>query len=204
MSRQKQANKTGIMPQLGIAAVACLLLSACGYQTPLPDTAIAPAGAFGSNGDEDIAAINLASWAFSSSRNTHDHPIETARSVAAVDYLAGELSSNPRWIGMSPFVQMEMLQARQQVRSAMGIDPNARSQFVIDSLSRYAASLADNGDQAKALQYLSNPAFTLGPQITEARLEQLPFMSLTNIATQRAASSIGDGSGTSDGGSNLP
>ena len=191
MSRQKQANKTGIMPQLGIAAVACLLLSACGYQTPLPDTAIAP-------------AINLASWAFSSSRNTHDHPIETARSVAAVDYLAGELSSNPRWIGMSPFVQMEMLQARQQVRSAMGIDPNARSQFVIDSLSRYAASLADNGDQAKALQYLSNPAFTLGPQITEARLEQLPFMSLTNIATQRAASSIGDGSGTSAGGSNLP
>lgn len=183
---------------LFIVLAMVLGVSACGYQTPLPDTALAPDGAFGSNGDEDIAAINLASWAFSSSGNTRNRPIEAARSVAAVDYLAGELSSNPRWIGLSPFVQMEMLQAREQVRTAIGVLPNAGSQAVVNSLSRYAASLAENGDQAQAAQYLTNPIFTLGPRATEARLENLPFMSTTNVATQRASASMGNGSGGND------
>ena len=157
-----------------------------------------PPGAFGSNGDEDIAAADLASWAFSSSRNTRNHPIEAARSIAAVDYLAGELNSNPRWIGISQLVQMEMLQARTQVRSVIGIAPNARSQLVVNSLSRYAAALVATGNQAQAAQYLANPAFTLGPLLTEAKLVNLPFMSLTNVATQRAAASIGNGTGTND------
>jgi len=183
-------------------ATLCLAVAGCGYQTPLPDTALAPPGAFGSNGDEDIAAVNLASWAFSSSRNTCNHPIEAARSIAAVDYLAGELNSNPRWIGISPLVQMEMLQARAQVRSVMGIAPNARSQLVVNSLSGYAAVLAATGNQAQAAPYLANPAFTLGPLPTEAKLENLPFMSLTNIATQRAAASVGNGTGTNE--NNLP
>jgi len=181
-----------------ILLAANLAVGACGYQTLLPDTAQAPEGAFGSNGDEDVAAINLASWAFSLSTNIRHNPIEAARSVAAVDYLAGELSSSPRWIGISPFVQMEMLQAREEVRAAIGILPNARSQVVVNSLSRYAASLAENGDQLQALQYLTNPAFTLGPKLTEARLENLPFMSTTNVATQRAAASMGGGSGNND------
>ncbi len=202
-SRQaSSANPEAAARCICVVVMACLGVAACGYQPPLPDTAIAPPGAFGSNGDEDVAAVNLASWAFSSSRNTRNHPIEAARSVAAVDYLAGELTSNPRWVGLSPFVQMEMLQARAQVRSTMGIAPAARSQLVVNSLSRYAASLAENEDRTEAAQYLTNPAFTLGPQLTEAKLENLPFMSVTNIATQRAAASLGDGSGAND--NNLP
>ncbi len=179
-------------------AVASLTLAACGYQTPLPDTAFAPPGAFGSNGDEDVAAINLASWAFSAPRNTRNHPVEAARSVAAVDYLAGELTSNPRWIGLSPFVQMEMLQARDEVRAAMGIAPGTRSQTVVNDLSSYAASLAYDGNQFQAARFLADPAFTLGPQLTEARLQNLPFLTVTNVATLRAAASMGNGSGTGE------
>ena len=186
------------MARLFVVSTANLVIVACGYQTPLPDTAQAPDGAFGSNGDEDVAAINLASWAFSSSINTRNHPIEAARSVAAVDYLAGELSSSPRWIGLSPIVQMEMLQAREEVRAAIGVLPSTRSQVVVNGLSRYAASLAEDGNRVQALQYLANPAFTLGPKLTEARLENLPFMSTTNVATLRAAASMGGGSGTND------
>lgn len=183
--------------KLHLILAVSLTVAACGYQTPLPDTAQAPEGAFGSNGDEDIAAINLASWAFSLSANTRNRPIEAARSIAAVDYLAGELSSNPRWIAISPLVQIEMLQAREEVRAAIGVTPGARSQVVVNSLSRYAASLLENGDQAQAAQYLANPAFSLGPKATEDRLTNLPFMSATNVATQRAAASIG-GSGNND------
>ena len=187
-----------VMIRFFVILTASLAVSACGYQTPLPDTAQAPEGAFGSNGDEDVAAINLASWAFSSSSNTRNRPIEAARSIAAVDYLAGQLSSSPRWIGISPFVQMEMLQAREEVRAAIGVLPSTRSQAVVNSLSRYAGFLAEDGDKVQALQYLDNPVFTLGPKLTEARLENLPFMSTTNIATQRAAGSISGGSGLND------
>ena len=176
----------------------CMAIAGCGLSTPPPDTAIAPPGAFGSNGDSDIAAINLSSWAFSLSRNLRNRPIEAARAVAAVDYLGGQLSSSPRWIGISPIVQSEMLQARQQVRSAVGIAPNAQSQLVVSSLASYAAVLAQTGDQDQAARYLANPAFTLGPQATVAKLENMPFLSETNIATQRAAASAGNGTGTSD------
>ncbi len=189
-------------PRVWLTATACLALAACGLQTPLPDTAQAPPGAFGSNGDDDIAAINLASWAFSSSHNTRNRPIETARSVAAVDYLAGQLSSSGRWITLSPIVQMDMLQARKEVRATLGIAPDAPSQVVVTSLSRYAAAMAEHGDQAAAAQYLANRAFTLGPQMTEARLNNLPFLSTTNIATQRAVGALGNGSGGHD--NNLP
>ncbi len=184
--------------RLCAVVAAGLALAACGYQTPLPDTAFAPPGAFGSNGDEDVAAVNLASWAFSSSRNIRNHPVEAARSVAAVDYLAGELTSNPRWVGLSPFVQMQMLQARDEVRAAMGIAPGTRSQLVVNDLSRYADSLLEDGSPGRAARFLTDPAFTLGPQLTEARLRNLPFLSVTNVATLRAAASIGNGSGTGE------
>jgi hypothetical protein len=182
--------------------LACLSLGACGLQGPPIDTAIAPDGAFGSNGDSDIAAINLSSWAFSSARNTRNRPVEAARAIAAVDYLAGQLSSSPRWDGMSPIVKGEMLQARAQTRAVIGVAPDARSQLVVSSLASYAASLAANGDQAAAAAYLANPAFTLGPAATEAKLMDLPFMSPVNIATQRANADAGNGTGTSSTDSN--
>ena len=176
----------------------CSAIAGCGLATPPPDTAIAPPGAFGSNGDSDIAALNLSSWAFSSSSNLRNRPVEAARAVAAVDYLGGQLSSSPRWAGLSPIVAGEMLQARQQVRGVLGIAPNAPSQVVVSSLAGYAAALSPNGNPAQAAQYLANPAFTLGPQMTEAKLVNMPFLSETNIATQRASASGENGLGDSD------
>ncbi len=177
----------------------CLALAGCGVATPPPDTAQAPPGAFGSNGDSDVAALNLSSWAFSSARNLRGRPVDAARAVAAVDYLAGALSTGGRWITLSPIVQTQMLQARQQVRTTLGIVPNAPSQVVVTSLANYAATLAATGDQATAGQYLSNPPFTLGVQATESLLQTMPFLRETNIATQRAAAAAGNGGGPDNG-----
>ena len=96
----------------GALAAACAALAACGLQTPPVDVAQAPPGAFGSNGDSDVAAVNIASWGFSASRNLRNRPVEAARSVAAVDYLAGQFNNSGRWDTISPIVQMDMLQAR--------------------------------------------------------------------------------------------
>ncbi len=198
-SRQSAIHKSPAVFGFCIAALTCLAMTGCGYQTPLPDTAIAPEGAFGSNGDQDIAAVNLSSWALSSPRNTLNRPAVAARSIAAVDFLAGELESNPRWSALSPLVKMDMLQARAEIRNAVGIAPDARSQLVVNSLCGYALALVDGADQAQAGQYLTNAAFTLGPQATEARLQDLPFLSAANIATMRAAGAVGNGSGVNDG-----
>jgi hypothetical protein len=48
-------------------------------------------------------------------------------------------------------------------------------------------------------QYLTNPPFTLGVQATEAKLQNMPFLRETNIATQRAAAAAGNGGGPDNG-----
>jgi hypothetical protein len=92
-----------------------------------------------------------------------------------------------------------MLQARTETRSALGIAPDARSQLVVNSLCGYAAALGDGANQAQAVQYLASPAFTLGPEVTEARLQDLPFLPTANVATMRAVGAVGNGSGVNDG-----
>jgi hypothetical protein len=203
MSKTRNVAQHSKMTAAGslMCIAACLAVAGCGLQTPPPDTAQAPPGAFGSNGDSDIAALNLSSWAFASARNLRNRPVDAARAVAAVDYLGGALSTGGRWITLSPIVQTQMLQARQQVRATLGIVPNAPSQVVVTSLANYAATLAATGDQAAAGQYLTNPPFTLGVQATEAMLQNMPFLRETNIATQRAAAAAGNGGGPDNGNS---
>ncbi|HUA77404.1 MAG TPA: hypothetical protein VMA86_07010, partial [Acetobacteraceae bacterium] len=106
---------------------AALALAACA-PTPPPSTARLPPGAFGGNDDNDIMAINTAVWAFSNPARTHGNPINAIRAVLAIEYLGGELSSNPRWDFMSQLTKLQMLQARQEVRETLGIALNAPSQ----------------------------------------------------------------------------
>ena len=179
-----------------VLVVAGLTLSGCALEDPQVDTARLYGPAFGSNADPDQAAINISSWAFSSASNTANRPIEAARAVAAVDYLAGELNTGFRWAQMSPIPKMEMLNARAQVRTAIGIAPNARSQSVVDRLLT-AADALQHQDAAAAEAALAAPTFTLPPQETLARLDRLPFMSQTNVATQTALRASGQLDGCS-------
>src|SRR4051812_37490849 len=101
--------------------LAFLVPAGCAAVTPPPDTARLPPNAFGVYADGDIGAINQAQWAFASPARTRNNPADAARAVAAVDYLAGALSTYPRWDFMSPLTKQEMLWARVEVRQAVGI-----------------------------------------------------------------------------------
>lgn len=163
-----------------------LLAAGCASIAPPPDTARLPPNAYGLFADNDIGAINLAQWAFADPARIRNDPADAARAVAAVDYLAGELSSNPRWFAMSPITKGQMLQAREEVRQALGVAPGAPSQLVVDGLLGAANALAA-GDRPAALAALRAPVFIWPPEQTLARLSNMPFLPTANVASQRAA-----------------
>ena len=167
-----------------IAVLICLMLTACGAVAPPPDTAQLPQGAFGTT-DNDMAAANQASWAFASAARTRDNPVDAARAVAAVDFLAGQLSSSPRWNSVSSLTKQQMLQTRADLRQTLGIVPNAPSQAVVSALLQFASAWR-SGNQPAALQALANPAFTQPPQQTLQILSNLPSIPSANLATSSA------------------
>ncbi|MEJ0020418.1 MAG: hypothetical protein WDN25_28490 [Acetobacteraceae bacterium] len=174
--------------------ILALLLAACGAIQPPPDTAYVPPGAFGPL-DNDLGAANQSSWAFADAARTANHPVSAARAAAAVDYLAGELSSNPRFVAMSPFTKQEMLQARVDVRRVLGVAPAAPSQVITNALLQFADAW-QSGDRTGALQALAAPGFTLPPDQTLRVLANMPFIQSANVATMDAANQMlpgGDG-----------
>ena len=168
-----------------IAVLICLTLTACGAVSPPPDTAQLPPGTFGTT-DNDMAAANQASWAFASAGRIRDNPVDAARAVAAVDYLAGQLSSSPRWNSVASLTKQQMLQTRADLRQALGIVSNAPSQVVVNALLQFASAW-QSGNQPAALQALAIPAFTLPPQQTVQVLSNLPSIPSANLATTSAS-----------------
>ena len=168
----------------------CALLAGCAI-TPPPDTAQMPFGAFGTF-DNDTAAAGLAASAFAAPVRTANNPVDGARACAAIDFLAGELGSNPRWISLSPFTRQDMLQARVDVRRVLGIRPDAPSQFVVNALMQFAASW-QYGDQVTAMHVLSAPVFTLPPPQTLQILANLPMIHSANIASIDASTAMQQG-----------
>ena len=166
--------------------LACLLASGCAWETPPADTARLPPNAFGVYADGDIGAINQAAWAFASPARTRNDPADAARAVAAVDYLAGELNTSPRWQFMSVLTKMEMLQARAEVRQAMGIGSAAPSQEVVNRML-FTADALRAGDQPAAVAALQGPFFSRPPQQTLAMLSNMPYLREANVASQHAA-----------------
>lgn len=171
----------------------CALLAACTAATPPPDTAQLPFAAFGTM-DNDVGAANVASAAFASPARTANDPVDGARACAAIDYLAGELSSNPRWLDLSPFTKQEMLQARVDVRAALGVAPGAPSQMVVGALLQFASAW-QAGNQQAALPFLGPPAFLHGPQQTLQILANLPYIATANRASIDAANQMLPGGG---------
>jgi hypothetical protein len=160
--------------------VTCLAVAACAVRPP-PDTASVPPGAFGLF-DNDVAAANQASSAFAVPARTLNNPIDAARTAAAVDYPAGQLSSSRRWVTVSPLTKMQMLQARADVRRVLGIKPDASSQYVTNGLLAFAWNM-QYGNMLAATQVLATPIFTLPPEQTLQVLNAMPYIQSANIAS---------------------
>ena len=170
-------------------------IAGCAVPPPPPDTAHLPPGSFGQALSPDVVAINQAEWAFASSARTRGRPIEAARAIAGLDYMAGALSTNPRYAYVSPIAKTEMLQARVAVRAALGIAPEASSQVVVTRLLAAADALAA-GDAAQAARALAPPVFQ--PDMLE-RLANIPYVQVANVATTLAAGEVQKGPGGEDG-----
>ena len=168
-------------------AVLCLVVGACSVRPPL-DTAALPFAAFGTM-DNDVAAANQAAWAFAAPERIAGNPVDAARAAAAVDYLAGELASNPRWLMISPLTKQKMVTARFEDRQALGIVPTVPSQVVVNVLLRFAVEWRA-GNQAAAIQALAAPGFTFSPEATLHALANLPYIQSANIASIDAASQM--------------
>jgi hypothetical protein len=154
---------------------------------PPPDTAMIPPWAEPIwPGDYD--AILHAQWAWADPSRTHGLPAQGAQAVAEIDYLAGMLSTNLQWLALSPFAKMRMLQARVDVRAALGIAADAPSLAVVNAMLATQAAL-EAGDRQAALGYLAPPIFTLGSELTLARLGALPYVQTANIGTAMTAGS---------------
>ncbi len=171
-------------------AMGALALSACAYAEPPPSTAVMPPGALGTNGDIDIRALDVAAFAFA--QTIRNDPAAVADAVAALDYMGGELNSNPRWIDTDPLTRAEMLEARQTIRSDIGISQAASSQAVVDTMLALAQAYRAS-DQAGVERLLANPIFIEPPAAVQAHLDDLPRMPAINSATTKADGVLPDG-----------
>lgn len=157
------------------------MVAACGAVTPPPDTAQLPPGAFGQP-NTDVAAANLAAWAFASPDRTRNDPVSAARACAALDYMAGQYSSSPQYITKSPITKDELRQARVALRKVLGIEPSTPSQIVVTALLQFAAAWQAR-DRVAALRALEAPGFLLPQQQTLQILTNLPFIPTANVAS---------------------
>jgi hypothetical protein len=164
----------------------CLVATCCAAVAPRPQPAELPPGVYGIYQDNDLGAINQSSWAFAAPSRTLGSPVDAAKAVLAVDYLAEELAANPRWLQVSPITKQQMLEARAETRLAVGIAPDAPSQLVANALLQTILGL-QAGDRAAVMQALVSPIFTLPPEETLQVLTNLPYIRSANIATSEAA-----------------
>ncbi len=173
-----------------LLATACMLPAGCAnLPINVPDTARLAPGELGTGGDPDVAAVNFAQWAFADPGRTYGRPADAARAAAAMDYIAGELWTSPRWANIGGLTKDQLLQGREQVREALGVAPGAPSQAVVDRLAT-AANALGQGDQSAALRLLGPPVFNAAPEQVLARLSNLPYLQMANVSTMRAANEL--------------
>ena len=164
-------------------------LSGCALEAPGPSVGYMPTNSFSQSAigeDPAIAAIDDATSAFAHPRAMQGHPARMALAVASLDAMAGQFATGGRWLSMNSLAKQQMLEARSAVRRQLGIVPGAPSQSVVDDLVGASQAL-QRGDQAGAVQALTSPDFTLGPQRTLALLAHFPAMPIANHATMFAS-----------------
>jgi hypothetical protein len=167
------------------ALILLLAFAGCATLPATQRTPFLPPGVYGVYEDNDIGALNQSSWALASPANTKDNPIDAARAIIALEYLPGELTQNPRWVGMDAAIKSRMGVARGEMRQIVGIRPDAPPQLVVNALLQLSWDL-QIGDQAAAMQVLSSAVFMKPPAETLQVLANLPYVESANLATARA------------------
>ena len=167
-----------------VLALSVAGLAACAHVEAPPSTAVMPPGALGTNGNIDVRSLDIAAYSFG--RAMRNNPAEAADAIAALDYMGGQLNANPRYIaGMEPLTRAQMLQARETLRTFVGISQSAPSQSVVDTMLGLAQAYRA-GNMPAVQQLLANPIFIVPPAVVQAHLNDIPVMPAVNNVTTRA------------------
>lgn len=102
-----------------------------------------------------------------------NQPAEAARAIANIEFLAANVSVDPRWQASSATALTQLSQARAEGRRGLDIDASAPSQGVINGLLAAATALEAN-DRSALAQALPPSIFRAGPENTVRRLSQPP------------------------------
>jgi hypothetical protein len=151
----------------------------------LPSTAVMPVGALNTNGDIDIRSLDIAAYGFGHYDEMKGNPAMAASTVAALDYMGGQLNTSPRWVSMPGLFRLQMLQSRNIVRGVLGISPTVPSQDVVDTMLALSAAYS-SGNQTEVNQLLRSPIFSVPPEQAAERLADIPYLPVVNNATTHA------------------
>ncbi len=170
---------------LAVALAATLAGCANGVSTATIDHSVIPQDAGGTQILSPEGAIGYAAYSLGHPSSTLNRPGNAALAVAAVDYLAGDFYTDPRFVGIPAEDKIRMLQGRDEERQALGIAPGATSQQVVDGLIA-AYPFYQANDFAGAAKVLPVSVFTLGAAGTTRVLSHLPPLVSANAAAQNA------------------
>jgi hypothetical protein len=163
------------------AAILVLIpLAACGTPPPQQQPVTLPGSAMPQGlSDPTRGAILSASFVYARPGTIAGDPAAGAEALAQLEFLTVQLATDQRWIGLSPSVQLLLLQGREEARAAFGIPQGVPPQAAVDALYGAAAALraADRGAAA------AQPGKLVGAARAEPMLAQLAaFPSLPRAA----------------------
>lgn len=177
MRRRRLAIPLALLIALAVGA-------GCAPAPPVPYAALPPDSVDGA-GDPTRGAILGTAYAFGTPASLAGRPAEAARAVARFEYLAVELPTGPRWVGMSRLVGPQFAAGREEIRGVLGIPSDAPPQAVIEALFTASRALRA-GDVAAARAALEPPLFQGGGAATLARLANLPPLPRASVAASFA------------------
>jgi hypothetical protein len=136
-------------------------------------------------GDPTRAAILSSSYAFGRPATLQGNPADAARALGQLEYLTAELGSGGAWRDLDPLVSVELRQAREEARAALGFRREASAQVAVDALFGASEALRGN-DRRAALAAIAPLAPAGGAEASLARLAALPPLPRAASATARA------------------
>ena len=106
-----------------LLAILALTLSAAGctgVTTATLDRSVLPTNAIGQPILSPEYAVGLVAYTLGHPSSTEGQPSHAALALAAVDYLAGDVWVDPRFVALPGLDKVRFMQGRQEVRTAAG------------------------------------------------------------------------------------
>jgi hypothetical protein len=141
-------------------------------------------------GDPVRGAALTAPSRFGDTSRLAGDPVAAARAVILLEFIDDSFRTDPRYMfEVSPANQQIIRRGRNEMRTAVGIAPEAPAGPLMAELRDFANALED-GSLARAEAALSGPMFPLGPDATLQRLQNLPWLPRVSEAAGAAVNEI--------------